>query len=364
MARICRIRLENVRVFSHAEMQPGPALNLIVGNNGAGKTSLLEAIYLAGRGRSFRHPDAGPMLRRGSSDAQVVLTLQRGDPVVNGVLGVRRGRRELECRFDGSPVRSRSKLAELLPLLFISSTPQTLVASGPETRRRFLDMAMFHVEPDYLSSYLVWMRALRQRNAALASGDPQLLSAWDRHFRESSLRITESRAGLLDELAARTKRVLKAEFALHLAIGIDYRRGWSRDQELEDALLEKRHLDIERGFTSVGPQRADLILANSGQPVDKVLSRGQLKVLVISLNLALIDLISESKGSDSVPLVLIDDLGSELDRENQAMVLRSLRHRGVQGFVALLDPGALTDPSTAGEVFHVEQGTLRARNRV
>ena len=358
MTRIVEIKLQNVRALAQIEICPGPFLNLIGGNNGAGKTSLLEAIYLAGRGRTFRHPDAGPLLRRGESDAQVVLKLEVGSPAGKSVLGIRRGKRDFECRFDGAAVNKRSELAAILPLLFVSSTPQGLVASGPEARRQFLDMAMFHVEPGYLQQYGVWLRTLRQRNAALAAGEQRSLASWDRHFVNASQAITTARMALVDVIAERVVTVLSEELLLPERPAFRYLRGWALGDDLEAALLRKRDLDLERGFTSVGPQRADMALSTDGQPVDKRLSRGQLKLLVIALNLALLDLVRERRGLDGVPLLLIDDLGSELDTENLRRVIAAIRARRIQSFAVLLDPTELVDATNNDKMFHVEHGTV------
>lgn len=358
MTQICDLALENVRVLHQVRLAPGAGVNLIGGANGAGKTSLLEAIYLAGRGRTFRHPEAGPLIRRGCESAQIVLRIAKVPGGDVSVLGVRRGRTEFECRFDGAVVRRRSELAAVLPILFLSSTPQTLLGSGPDTRRRFLDMAMFHVEPDYLVAYSAWARALRQRNAAVGSESRDELDVWDARLVSTSEAVTDRRREMLALLAGRATVILQDEFGLDLQLAMDYRVGWSSGISLDVALRNKRAMDLERGFTSVGPHRADVRITSGGQPADRSLSRGQLKLLVLAMNLALIDRVLESSGLEASPVVLIDDLGSELDLANQRRAIQALRIRGVQAFVALLEPAAVIEQGSPDRVFHVEQGSV------
>ncbi|MCB1774036.1 MAG: DNA replication and repair protein RecF [Gammaproteobacteria bacterium] len=359
MVWIASLALKDIRVMADAEIEPIKGLNFICGPNGAGKTSVLESIYLAGRGRSFRHPDAGPLVRRDAHSARVVLKLwdENGDRV--RVLGVERARSEMRCRFDGREVAKRSQLAEALPIQFISSQPQLLLGMGPDVRRRFLDLALFHVEHRFLAVYSRVQKSLRQRNAALKQGQAEQVSAWDQSFVEAGNDLTTMRKQVSADVFDRAQRILLG-WGLDLGVAYRYRQGWRKEMTLAEALSTRLSEDMERGFTGVGPQRADIEFLSDNGLAEKRLSRGQQKMFVIALNLAISDMVADLSNGVCRPVFLIDDLAAELDGQNLAKVLAALGERDVQVFVALIDPPA---PGTVeilpAKVFHVEHGTIK-----
>lgn len=355
--RINSLQIENLRIIERMKLFPGKGINFIVGGNGAGKTSILEGVYLAGRGRTFRHPEAGPMIRQGTEWTRVVADIEDETSGRRFVLGVQRERRLLSCRLDGRDLHKRSLLAEALPVQWIGSQPQLLLSLGPEVRRRFLDMGLFHVEQSYLQLLSDFHRVLKQRNAALRRGDRGEVVLWDRRFVASSIELTEQREAFVHELMRRSAELLAA-WRAGVSIGYRFRRGWAAKSDLSLQLKEKLETDIRMGYTTVGPQRAELEISTAeGGLAEKKLSRGQQKMLVFALNAAMSRLIEARTGR--VPILLVDDLAAELDRQNQETLLGELCDRGGQVFVASIG----TDVSELGlagtNMFHVEHGRLR-----
>lgn len=354
--KIDALEISDLRIIERLMLEPAAGLNMIQGGNGAGKTSILEAIYLAGRGRSFRHTSSGPMIRRGADATTVVLRLSDKMRHRAHRLGIRRGRKAFECRLDGDDVTKRSTLAETMPVQWLGSQPQQFLDRGPDVRRRFFDMGMFHVEQDYLSLYAEFSRTLKQRNAALKTGSPDTVLAWNKQFANAGEALHRRREDFVDSLLkAAAHQVTKWE--LDFDIEYRYRRGWSQDDSLDEELVRKLDLDLRMGFTSVGPHRAEveLLTADNAALAERTLSRGQQKMLVIALNLAVLDLIGES--GRSLPVVLVDDLGAELDDGNRRKVLDAFDKRSVQVFItAISEKGPLSE--RAQKVFHVEQGGL------
>ena len=352
---ITKLSIDDLRVIDNLVLEPSPDMNFIVGGNGVGKTSVLEAIYLAGRGRTFRHSSAGPMIRRGAESTTVLVHLYDDVEESRRLLGIRRGRSEFECRLDGGDVRRRSTLAEMLPVQWIGSQPQLFLERGPDLRRRFFDMGLFHVEHGYLQTYAEFNRTLKQRNAALKTGSAEAVMAWDTAFVQAALVLHEKRKTFVEALMKETAGQLQ-RWQLGYEMDFRYRPGWRLENELSEELKRKLALDLSHGFTSVGPQRAEVEVLIEGSSAEKTLSRGQQKMLVIALNLALIDLMHSRHRR--APVVLIDDLSAELDRENQSRVLSDINDRTVQAFVT-----AIQDPSEQlkmpGKLFHVEHGKLR-----
>ena len=360
---IVSLQIENLRVLRQVAIAPSAGINFITGVNGAGKTSILEAIYLAGRGRTFRHPDAGPLIRHGEDNATVVVRL--GDVGSSGstVLGVRRGRKELVCRINGQEVQRRSTLAETLPVQWIGSQPQLLISMGPEIRRRFIDMGVFHVEQGFLETMAGFQRVLRQRNAALRVGNRREVTLWDKPLSEVGTQLAEQRARFVRSLMPVVGSVLK-EWNLDLPVTHRYRQGWKEGVPLLEELVRRLDADRQLGYTHAGPQRADLVLAVDGHPVEKTLSRGQQKMLVLAMNLAMADLVTQSDsvavdGEKRLPVMLIDDLAAELDRDNRNLVLRSIERKGNQAYITTIDPRLCEDaPVDSPKVFHVEHGSI------
>ena len=355
MVLITKLNIGDLRVIENLVLEPSAGVNFVVGGNGAGKTSILEAIYLAGRGRTFRHSSAGPMIRRGADSASVLVGLYDEADGSEKLLGLRRGRKEFQCRLDGGDVRRRSTLATTLPVQWIGSQPQLFLERGPELRRRFFDMGLFHVEHGYLNIYAELNRALKQRNAALKTGNDDAVSAWDRLFVRAAIAMDARRQPFIGQLMAGADAIIK-RWQQGFDISYRYRRGWRVDSDLTEELQRKLAHDRVSGFTSVGPQRAEIEIVTDGALAEKTLSRGQQKMLVVALNLSLIDLIRAKKGTD--PVVLIDDLAAELDLPNQQRVVHEARARSVQAFVtAIQEPDELLVDDD--RVFHVEHGQLK-----
>ena len=353
--RIDALKIADLRVIEQLELRPAPGLNFIVGANGAGKTSILEAIYLAGRGRTFRHSDAGPMIRQGAPNAMVVLELWDDIRQRISILGVRRERRLLTCRLDGQDLTRRSAMAEALPVQWISSQPQLLLGLGPDTRRRFVDMGLFHVEQSYLQVFSEFQRILKQRNAAIRQGTIDGVRIWDQPFNQAALALNASRERYVEDLMKRVAALVE-RWGLGFRVSYRYRPGWHAKDPLDDQLRAKAELDMRMGYSTIGPQRADLEILADDVNAERNLSRGQQKILVLALNIAMLDATTAQRGR--APVLLIDDLAAELDVRNRATIVEELEARPAQVFLAMIEEGALRPRQTPARMFHVEHGAL------
>lgn len=355
------ISIKDVRVIQETRIEPCPTFNVINGENGSGKTSLLEAIYLAGRGRTFRHPSAGPMIRNGAHASEVVVRLRDAADGRRATVGIARKRKAFEARVNGQSVHQRSVLLNCLPLVWIGSQPQALVTTGPEARRGFLDMALFHVEPSVFRSVAgKFHRVLKQRNAALRQGEISAIGSWDSTFVENAIEIDRRRVELIDDLMPRVQQQMDL-WHTGLAIDFRYRNGWNTNESLLAQLKAKSQRDAQQGFTSVGPHRADLVLQTEPGPADKTLSRGQQKLLALAMQFSVLDLVIERTARKVVPVLLIDDLAAELDSKNRANIVDAISARGVQVFLTNIDSNALPDVKGQRR-FHVEHGEVRTRH--
>lgn len=325
--------------------------NLIVGPNASGKTSVLEALFFLGRGRSFRSRRVEALVRHGASDFRLVGRVScDGIPTVLGIQAARGG---TEIRIGGTPARSASELATHFPPHVIDPEIHKLLEEGPAQRRRFVDWGVFHVEPSFLGDWQRYHRVLRQRNAALRTAQGVALSAWDREFTVAGIRLADVRDSYLALLAphlARTGRAL-----LDMDVTVAHQRGWPAAEALEDTLRRSSERDRRFGISHVGPHRADLAIRVDGQPVRDRVSRGQQKLLASALTLAQLALLEGIAPGRTA--LLLDDPAAELDGERLERLVALVRSFPVQLFVTSLR-GDLQGLGTPGRRFHVEHGQL------
>ncbi len=349
--RLESLAIEDFRCFESASIKPGPHLNVIYGPNAAGKTSLLEAIYILGRGRSFRATPNRSLIRQGSEAFCIVATLREG--ASRQTIGLEGRPGDTQARAGGEKVVKRSVLAETLPAEVVDAAVHHLVSGGPEQRRRFLDRGMFHVKPSFLGHWRRYLKALRQRNTALRQEQPvKLVRGWDTEFIMAGEAISEDREAHSHALLDEVNKLIPDLGLQNLAM--EYRPGWTGDS-LKAALDESWARDSRLQSTQVGPHRAELAIRLVGVGTRDRLSRGQEKLVGAGLLLAQTRLIGQQTGRAGV--LLVDDPVADLDRESLVRLVTVIEGLDIQVFMAALDPAQLP-LSLSATMFHVEQGRL------
>jgi len=359
--QIRRISLHQLRRFSQVELQPQAGLNLLTGDNGAGKTSVLEALHVMAYSRSFRGRVRDGLIRHGQDALEIFVEWEeaRADlSVQRRKAGLRHTGQDWNGRLDGEDVAQLGSLCAALAVVTFEPGSHALVSGGGEPRRRFLDWGLFHVEPDFLSLWRRYSRALKQRNALLKQGGaPRMLDVWDRELAEAGEPLTGRRLLYLERLQQRAV-ALGAELAPQLGIqGMALSAGWRRhEMSLADALLLARERDRQAGYTSVGPHRADWSVEFAAIHGREALSRGQAKLTALTCLLAQAEDYAEQRGH--WPVIALDDLASELDRSHQARVLSRLLAGPAQIFITATETPASLDKRTDITRFHVEHGQI------
>jgi DNA replication and repair protein RecF len=344
------LKIGQFRCFEEAELEPVPGINLVTGMNASGKTSLLEAIFLLGRGRSFRSARREAVIREGADRLRAVARLAD-----DRVLGLEVSRDGWVARAGGEPVTQLAALSEWLAVQVMDPEVHRLVQEGPGERRRYLDWATFHVKPGFLEAWRNYQRALKQRNAALKAGDPDAaVELWERTLVVEGERLDRYRSETVAALQDPVRRV--AETLLGVEVGIEYRPGQPHGQGLEEALASHRSRDRRAGTTQVGPHRADLYLRLDDHRARGWVSRGQQKLLAASLVLGQAGLLAPVWGERGG--LLIDDPAAELDRSRCEALLGLIAQSPFQVFVTALDAEGLPG-FQADATFHVEQGKVR-----
>jgi len=346
--------LRDFRCIESAELELHGRCNLISGGNASGKTSLLEAIFFLGRGRSFRTARNETLIRKGARELMLTGRVHRGHRT--RPIGVRFGKEGIEARAGGERIGSLAELAGVMPVQAIDPEVHRLVEEGPQERRRFLDWGVFHVEPNFVEHWRRYQKALRQRNAALKAGQPPaVVRAWNPELAEAGERVAEFRLRYLERLRPHVAAVGHRLLGLSVELGLS--RGWAAEHSLLEALEAAWARDVERAVTHVGPHRADLSIRVGGELARDRVSRGQQKLTASAMLLGQLRCDAE-QGSD-VAALLVDDPAAELDAGNLERLLREVLELPAQLFVTALDP---QNPSILalpeGHRFHVEHGIL------
>jgi DNA replication and repair protein RecF len=343
------LEVEGLRCLSKLKLELHPEVNLITGANGAGKTSLLEAIYLLGRGRSFRTRLTERLIAHGAPALQVFG--RTNDPNYPSV-GFSFDRKEgLRARIAGRDAQSLAELSLAFPVQVVDPGIHRLVEEGPAYRRRWLDWGVFHVEPSFVATWGEYSRALRQRNAALKTGADAV--AWEPELVRLGAMLSEARARTMGLLEPYWKGTLAAVLGEPVTLG--YYQGWSQERSLAETLTTTRERDRERGSTASGAHRFDVQLRIDGHNAREVLSRGQQKLLGAALALSMARL-AGSEGRRP-PTLLLDDPAAELDAEHTHALLAEIRTMRGQLVVTALQPEG-AEFATPDRTFHVEHGRV------
>lgn len=354
--KIERLQIGDLRNIASASITLDPGVNGFVGPNGAGKTSVLEAVYLLGFGHSFRKGGRDVIVRDGCSSATVFAEIAVDHGRGHRRIGIARSRDGWRGKVDGEDLATLSELFRLAPVCCFEPGSHHLMTGASEERRALLDWGLFHVEHNFLDCWRRYQRGLKQRNALIRTqGSDSWFEPWEQEMAEAALRFEAMRAAYISAvqpLAASVAQELCPELG---PATISYKDGW-RDLDLGQPggragwwARERTH-DRERGYTRRGPHRADWRLGfdSLGQPDHY--SRGQAKLAALCLMLA--QVLAHRDRLGEPPIVLLDDLASELDATHQRRLLDYLRQLGTQVLVTG------THTLDANRLFHVEHGNI------
>ncbi len=365
--RIQRIQLRDFRNYPAAEVELATGLTVIAGPNGAGKTNLLEAIYFGCTARSPRTANERELVRRGGEGvARIVVDLEGDDGDHRIEVGFRPGEAK-HVRVDGNPVDSLST-ADLRPLVSVFLPERLeLVKGAPAARRAHLDQVVAALWPNRAATRTAYSRALAQRNALVAriradAAGPSALDAWDAELAAHGVRLMADRAEAVAGL-----RPLFAELAERLGLPGGAELRYRPRSDAADAgglaaeLAERRAADLERGFTAHGPHRDELQLLLEGASLRAYGSQGQQRAALLALLFAERRLLAERRSRP--PLMLLDDVMSELDADRRELLAGLLRADG-QAIITTTEPEHVPGTALAGGgLVRVDNGAVSGSTR-
>ncbi len=352
--RVLRLRAQNFRLLRDIDVELDPGINVLLGDNAAGKTSLLETLYTAAHGRpvgGVYEDVCGP-----SGLAWVVRVrgcIQDDRPASELEVSFR-SRRHFQ-RIDGVDC-TRADLARLLPMATLNPQAHALVGEGPGQRRRFLDWGMFHVEQQFMGIWRRYRRALRQRNAVLRSGGSRAqLISWNEELAVSGETLHTCRQNHLNLIEPSMLTMLERLVGdTEWRLGLD--GGWNAERNLIDVLAETEDADRRAGATQSGPHRAELWIKRNGSEARRRISRGEEKLLAAALLLVQ----SQHIGTvTAIPvMLLVDDFTSELDAAAQRRLMEVLLESRSQVVITALSAGEVLAKNSDTAMFHVEHGCV------
>ncbi len=349
------LQLQHVRNIKRAVLEPSDTLNLIIGDNGAGKSALLEAIHTLGLGRSFRTTHINEVIQRGETALLVTARLLHGERGIQ--VGVEKGKEHTQVRIGGETVGQLSQLAEYLPIQTIHPLSHELLTDGPKQRRQYLDWGVFHVEHSYLQTWQQYQKALRQRNAALRQQlTEKNVRLWDMALLRFADQMTQQRVLYLQRLTPVVNQFTQA--LVGMRTNMSYQQGWNQEENLVEALERHFQRDREQGHTRSGPHRADIRITVEEKDAQQHISRGQQKLLVCAMRLAQAHVFAEDTGRRCV--ILVDDLPAELDPTHRQRLTEVLVETKAQLFITLTEAALLNSSAwPERKMFHVEHGEIR-----
>lgn len=351
----------HIRNLSTQCIELSPGINLFYGNNGAGKTSVLESIYILGAGRSFRASHLSSIVAHGEKTCQIGARLN--DPLTGfheTIKYVKNGHDKPFYMVGPNQADSIASLAQVLPVQVLNLHGYQLLADPPEERRRWLDWMMFHVEPSFYTLWREYHRVLKQRNAALryTSGHRADLPEWTRLLGEIGTKLHNARAVVMQACFPVFEQALSGLPGVD-ALSLTYHAGWGSNLSFPEVLASTYETDTSLGYTHTGPHRADVKIRVKEKTAGQVLSTGQQKTFVTGLQLAQVTWMMEQTGKK--PVLLIDDLPSELDQSARDLLAERLSSLETQICLTSVECSAFEGLGLgkARAMFHVEHGEVQ-----
>lgn len=353
MIKVNKISLRQFRNIEKAEIEPCESINVLCGENGMGKTNLLEAVWLLCGAKSFRHSKDIQLVKKGCQRAKIEAETES--------LGVKRKiSLEIGNRRRGfvheKALKSPSGLTEFFSAVVFSPADITLASEGPAYKRRFMDVCLCSVYPKYLEALRNYQRALEQRNALLKLAkkepvDDSLFDSLELLLCENGEVITSHRKDFTDFLNEKFNETYSVISGGKESVEIEYINKSS--DSLLDLLKERRVIDIAVGSTTAGVHRDDIFLTMQDDSVREFSSQGQKRCSALALKLSEADYIARIKGEE--PVILLDDVMSELDTLRQKQILTLIGGRQI--FITCCDENNLSSLKD-GKVFNIKDGAV------
>ena len=383
---VAKLVTQNFRNLSGTAINFHSELNFFIGDNGSGKSSLLEALFYLGHGKSFRTSKIDSLVCH--EQTKFVVSVKDNKNVQLGLSrDVSSGTTNI--KIDGVNHHRLSVLAKNIAIQIVTPESFKLFFGGPKERRRFVDLGMFHVKHSFSNEWKNFSRVLKQRNACIRTNDNSnksnaILSYWTEQFCQLSVEVSAIREeyslAIISELDVWLTILLPN---LKNRVTVQYLRGWPQKRELQEVLFNNREREANYGYSLYGAHKFDLKFLLDKQPLETQLSRGQQKLFLLALTFAQAKLIA--RVNQVKPILLIDDIGAELDTNSRKALSAALEALKCQIVITAIDDDVLipfferfcsarNDDTSSGDelerasytienykVFHVKHGEISVK---
>ena len=353
------IELCNFRNYERENFNFHEGTNVLYGNNAQGKTNVLEAIYVGGTTRSHKGSKDLEMIRYGQKDAHIRYFIEKKNLVFKIEIHMRKGSSK-GIAIDGIPIKNNSELLGLSNIIFFSPEDLSIIKDGPEERRKFIDVELCQLNKAYLYYLTQYRKILKQRNALLKQIQTnnelkKTLEIWNCQLVKKKKKLIEYREQFIEELNEIMKRKHLSLTGGQEDVDIKYKPN-CRSMDFENQLFMEEDRDLYLGTTSVGPHRDDIIFLNKDKDLRKYGSQGQKRTAALSLKMSEIEIVEKRTGEK--PILLLDDVLSELDRNRQNYLLENIK--GIQTIITCTGlEEFVKNGINIDRTFEIKEGTSR-----
>lgn len=322
---INNIKLSNFRNYNNHEIKLHENINVFFGENAQGKTNIIESIFLGSIGKSFRTNKEKELIKFNEEKASIEINFKKSDR--DGNVKIEIGDKK-QIYLNGIKLKKLSELLGNINIVIFTPDDINILKGGPQNRRKFLDIMISQLRPNYMHVLTLYLKTLEQRNnylkqIKLENKDENLLDIWDEKLIEYGMKIYEYRNEFIEKIKNKIKNIHKEITQDKEEIEIKYFSDANTRQNFINELKSRRKLDIIKGFTTKGIHRDDFIVYINGKEVEIYGSQGQHRTAILSLKLSELKVIYDEIGE--YPILLLDDFMSELDDKRRKNFLNNIK---------------------------------------
>lgn len=326
---IKNIKINNFRNYQKEDIRLEENINIFYGENAQGKTNIIESIFLCSFGKSFRAKKDIEMINLNENNSIVEIEYEKSDR--EGKIKIELGNKK-NIYINGIKIKKLSELLGNLNIVIFTPDDINILKGGPQNRRRFLDIMISQLRPNYMHILNLYLKTIEQRNKYLRqikeeNKDENLLEIWDEKLSEYAIKICEYRVEFIDKLIKKITEIHKKITNNKEEIELKYITECKEKKEYIELLKQRRKLDIIKGFTTKGIHRDDFMIYLNNKEITMYGSQGQNRTAMLSLKLSELQVINDEIGE--YPILLLDDFMSELDKNRRKNFLENIKNTQV-----------------------------------
>ena len=356
---IKKIKINNFRNYKNQEINLEKNINIFYGENAQGKTNIIEAIFLSSMGKSFRAKKDKEMIMLGEENSSIELEYEKTDR--DGKIKIELGNKKI-VYINGIKIKKLSELLGKINVVIFTPDDINILKGGPQNRRRFLDIMISQLRPNYMYNLNLYLKTLEQRNNYLRqikeeNKNENMLDIWDEELANYAINIYNYRKEFIEKIKNKIKKTHGEITNNKEEIKIEYLSECISKEKYLDLLKQRRKLDIIKGYTTKGIHRDDFTISINDKDLGTYGSQGQHRTAILSLRMAELDIIYDEIGE--YPILLLDDFMSELDEKRRKHLLEKIEN--IQVIITCTEKIKLENKNIL--IYNVKDGKVRKENQ-